>query len=220
MSKKNFNAIGALPDTVQFDIVAMVSSAGGLAAVRHVLEQLPVTFPAAIVIVQHLDPRHRSLMAGILSRHTQLTVKEAEEGDRLSSGHVFLAPPNRHLLVNPDRSLSLSQSELVHFLRPSGDLLFESVAASHKDRAIAVVLTGTGSDGAMGVRAIKKMGGTVVVQDPEHAEFNGMPQAAIATQNVDFILALDDIAEALILLVGSRKQSPHEGPPEDTAGRS
>ena len=210
MSKKNFNAIGALPDTVQFDIVAMVSSAGGLAAVRHVLEQLPVTFPAAIVIVQHLDPRHRSLMAGILSRHTQLTVKEAEEGDRLSSGHVFLAPPNRHLLVNPDRSLSLSQSELVHFLRPSGDLLFESVAASHKDRAIAVVLTGTGSDGAMGVRAIKKMGGTVVVQDPEHAEFNGMPQAAIATQNVDFILALDDIAEALIALVG--KTPTNEGP--------
>ena len=220
MSKKNFNAIGALPDTVQFDIVAMVSSAGGLAAVRHVLEQLPVTFPAAIVIVQHLDPRHRSLMAGILSRHTQLTVKEAEEGDRLSSGHVFLAPPNRHLLVNPDRSLSLSQSELVHFLRPSGDLLFESVAASHKDRAIAVVLTGTGSYGAMGVRAIKKMGGTVVVQDPEHAEFNGMPQAAIATQNVDFILRLDDIAEALILLVGNRSESLHEGPSEDTAGRS
>ncbi|HKN87684.1 MAG TPA: chemotaxis protein CheB [Nitrospiraceae bacterium] len=218
MSKMNFSAIGPPRGTVQFDIVAMVSSAGGLAAVRHVLDHLPAAFPAAIVIVQHLDPRHRSLMAGILSHYTQLTVKEAEEGDRLSAGHVFLAPPNRHLLVNPDRSLSLSQSELVHFLRPSGDLLFESVAASHKDRAIAVVLTGTGTDGAMGVRAIKKMGGTVVVQNPEHAEFNGMPQAAIATQVVDFILPLDDIADALLLLVGN--ESSYEGPVEDNAGRS
>jgi two-component system, chemotaxis family, protein-glutamate methylesterase/glutaminase len=211
-------SVGPRHDTVQFDIVAMVSSAGGLAAVRHVLEDLPATFPAAIVLVQHLDPRHRSLMAGILSRHTQLAVKEAEEGDRLAPGHVFLAPPNRHLLVNPDRSLSLSQSELVHFLRPSGDLLFESVAASHKDRAIAVVLTGTGTDGAMGVRAIKKMGGTVVAQDPKRAEFDGMPQAALATQLVDFILPLDDIAEALILLVGSTPT--HEGPAEEIAGRS
>jgi two-component system, chemotaxis family, protein-glutamate methylesterase/glutaminase len=218
MSKMKFSAIGPHHDTVQFDIVAMVSSAGGLAAVRHVLEHLPAAFPAAIVIVQHLDPRHRSLMAGILSHHTQLAVKEAEEGDRLAPGHVYLAPPNRHLLVNPDRTLSLSQSELVHFLRPSGDLLFESVAASHKDRAIAVVLTGTGSDGAMGVRAIKKMGGTVVTQDPKQAEFNGMPHAAIATQVVDFILPLDDIAEALTLLVGNT--STHEGSTNRITGQS
>jgi two-component system, chemotaxis family, protein-glutamate methylesterase/glutaminase len=209
MSKMTFSPSGPHHHAVQFDIVAMVSSAGGLAAVRHVLEQLPADFPASIVIVQHLDPRHRSLMAGILSRHTQLTVKEAEEGDRLVPGQVWLAPPDRHLLVNPDRSLSLSQSELVHFLRPSGDLLFESVAASYKDRVIAVVLTGTGSDGSMGVRGIKKMGGTVIVQHPENAEFSGMPEAAIATQLVDFILPLDDIAGALVTLVGNR--TTHEG---------
>ncbi len=209
MSKMTFSPSGLHHHAVQFDIVAMVSSAGGLAAVRHVLEHLPADFPASIVIVQHLDPRHRSLMAGILSRHTQLTVKEAEEGDRLVPGQVWLAPPDRHLLVNPDRSLSLSQSELVHFLRPSGDLLFESVAASYKDRVIAVVLTGTGSDGSMGVRGIKKMGGTVIVQHPENAEFSGMPEAAIATQLVDFILPLDDIAGALVTLVGNR--TTHEG---------
>jgi two-component system, chemotaxis family, protein-glutamate methylesterase/glutaminase len=209
MSRMTFSPSGPHHHAVQFDIVAMVSSAGGLAAVRHVLEHLPGDFPASIVIVQHLDPRHRSLMAGILSRHTQLTVKEAEEGDRLVPGQVWLAPPDRHLLVNPDRSLSLSQSELVHFLRPSGDLLFESVAASYKDRVIAVVLTGTGTDGSMGVRGIKKMGGTVIVQHPENAEFSGMPEAAIATQLVDFILPLDDIAGALVTLVGNR--TTHEG---------
>jgi two-component system chemotaxis response regulator CheB len=104
-----------------------------------VLVGLPRDFPAAVVVVQHLDPRHRSLMADILSRSTPLTVKQAEEGDRVLPGITYIAPPNRHLLVNPDGTLSLSQSELVHFVRPSADLLFESVAASFKDRAVAVV---------------------------------------------------------------------------------
>src|SRR5512136_181272 len=162
-----------------FDVVALAASAGGLTAISRILSALPPDFPAAIVIVQHLDPRHRSLMASILSRRTSLQVKQAEEGDSLSPATVYIAPPNRHLLVNPDGTLSLSQSELVHFVRPSADLLFESVAASYQHCAIAVVLTGTGSDGAMGVRAIKKMGGTVICQDEESAEFFGMPGAAI-----------------------------------------
>jgi two-component system chemotaxis response regulator CheB len=217
MSKMKIRPSG-YPKPVQFDIVAMVSSAGGLTAVRHILEHLPGGFLASIVIVQHLDPRHRSLMAEILSRHTVLAVKEAEEGDRLLPGHVTLAPPNRHLLVNPDRSVSLSQSELVHFLRPSGDLLFESVAASYKDRAIAVVLTGTGADGSMGLRGIKKMGGTVLVQHPEDAEFSGMPEAAIATQLVDFVLPLTDIAGALVTLVGNGQT--HEESAGHIAGQS
>jgi len=153
------------------------------------LTGLPSDFPATIVVVQHLDPRHRSLMADTLcvSRRTTLRVKQAEEGDHLASATVYIAPPNRHLLVNPDGSLSLSQSELVHFVRPSADLLFESVAASYKDRAIAVVLTGTGSDGAMGVQAIKKMGGTVIVQDEKTSEFFGMPGAAVHTGCTDFV---------------------------------
>jgi two-component system chemotaxis response regulator CheB len=129
-----------------------------LNALRQVLEELPAEFPAAVVIVQHLDPRHRSLLAGILARHTTLHVKQASEGDRITAAHVYIAPPDHHLLVNPDGSLSLSQSELVHFVRPSADLLFESVAASFRERAIAVVLTGTGSDGTMGVQAIQKNG--------------------------------------------------------------
>jgi two-component system chemotaxis response regulator CheB len=185
-----------------FDVVALVASAGGLAAISRILSALPADFPAAIVIVQHLDPRHRSLMAHILSRRTLLRVKQAEEGDCLSPATVYVAPPNRHLLVNPDGTLSLSQSELVHFVRPSADLLFESIAASYRHRVIAVVLTGTGSDGAMGVQAIKKMGGgTVISQDEESAEFFGMPSAAIQTGAVDFILSLDKISSALVTLV-------------------
>jgi two-component system, chemotaxis family, protein-glutamate methylesterase/glutaminase len=169
-----------------------------------VLAALPEDFPAALVVVQHLDPRHRSLMAEILGKATALPVKEAREGDRLETGRAYIAPPNRHLLVNPDHTLSLTQTELVHFVRPSADLLFESTAASYRERAIAVVLSGSGKDGAMGVKAIKKMGGTVIVQDEKTAEFSGMPEAARETGMVDFVLPLKEIAPALQTLMTGR----------------
>jgi two-component system chemotaxis response regulator CheB len=183
-----------------FEVVAVAASAGGLPAIRQILASLPADFAAGILIVQHLDPSHRSLMAGILARRTVLKVREAEEGDRLSAGTVLVAPPDRHLLLNPDGSISLSESEMVHFLRPSADLLFESVAASRRERAIALVLSGSGSDGAMGVRAIKKTGGTVIIQDKTTSLFFGMPWAAIQTGTADFILPLEEIAGALCSL--------------------
>ena len=200
-SKAKEASESSLSSKPAFEIVALAASAGGLKALSTVLADLPAEFPAAIVVVQHLDPRHRSLMADILSRRTPLLVKQAEEGDKIEPAKVYIAPPNRHLLVNPDGTISLSQSELVHFVRPSADLLFDSAAASYKEKAIAVVLTGTGQDGVMGVQAIKKMGGTVIAQDRETSEFFGMPDAAIRTGSVDFILPLSDIASALISLV-------------------
>jgi two-component system chemotaxis response regulator CheB len=184
-----------------YDIVALAASAGGLRALDRVISALPADFPATVVVVQHLDPRHRSVMHEIIGRHTPLQVLQAEEGQKLTPGTVYLAPPDHHLLVNADATLSLTHTELVHFVRPSADLLFESAAAAYKDRAIAVVLTGTGSDGSMGVQAIKKMGGTVIVQDQEDAEFSGMPAAAIQSGSADFVLALDEIPMALVDLV-------------------
>jgi two-component system, chemotaxis family, protein-glutamate methylesterase/glutaminase len=184
-----------------FDVVAVASSAGGVVALGRVLPALPRDLPAAVVVVQHLDPRHRSLMAEILSRRAAMPVVQAEQGQRAERGTVYIAPPNRHLLVVAGGRLSLSDSEPVHFVRPSADLLFESVAASYRDRAIAVVLTGCGQDGAMGVRAIKRMGGTIIVQDEQTSQFLGMPQAAIRTGDADFILPLDEIAGALVTLV-------------------
>lgn len=129
------------------------------------LTPLPPEFPVPVVIVQHLDPKHSSLMAQILSRRTKLGVKEAENGETIEPGCAYVAPPDRHLLVNRDHTISLTQSELVHFVRPSADLLFESVAAAFGNRAIGVVLTGTGRDGSMGITAVKKMGGTVIAQN-------------------------------------------------------
>jgi two-component system chemotaxis response regulator CheB len=201
-SPKRFHAPAA-----SFDVIGLAASAGGLNALSVVLGCLPTDFPAALVVVQHLDPRHRSLMADILDRRTPLIVRPANEGSSLEQGVVFIAPPNRHLLVNPDGSLSLSQSELVHFVRPSADLLFESLAASYKERAIGVVLTGTGSDGSMGVEAIHKMGGTVIAQDEASAEFFGMPLAAIHTGSVDFVLSLEEIAPALMKLIAGENET-------------
>jgi two-component system chemotaxis response regulator CheB len=184
-----------------FDIVALASSAGGFRALAQVLTLLPADFPVPVVIVQHLDRRHSSLMAQILSRRTKLEVVEAVEGATVEAGCAYVAPPDRHLLINRDRTISLTQTALVHFVRPSADLLFESVAAAFGNRAIGVVLTGTGRDGSMGIGAIKKMGGTVIAQDRGTSEFFGMPGAAIETGNVDLVLPLEDISSALMSLV-------------------
>jgi two-component system, chemotaxis family, protein-glutamate methylesterase/glutaminase len=184
-----------------FEIVALAASAGGLKALSELLGALPADFPAALVVVQHLDPRHRSLMAEILARRTALAVRQASGEDRARPGTVFIAPPDHHLLVEPGGLFSLTRTELVHFSRPSADLLLESVAASYRSRAIGVILSGSGSDGAMGARAIKKTGGTLIVQDPATAEFSGMPAAAQQTGLADFVLPLEEIAGALRTLV-------------------
>ena len=148
-----------------FDIVALAASADGINAIIEILSNLPNDFPAAIVVVKHLAPQYRSFLAEILSRHTLLTVKEAENGEGLQPSVVYIAPPNYHLLVNADRTLSLTQTVKVRFVRPSADILFPSVAESYKERGQAVVLTGADMDGSQGVEAIKKMGGTAIAQD-------------------------------------------------------
>lgn len=187
-----------------YGIVAIGSSAGGITALIRVLGGLPATFPVPVVIVQHLDRRHQTVIADVLGRRAHLPVKLVEHGERATAGTVFVAPPNYHVLVDASGVLTLSSSELVHFLRPSADLLFESVAGSYGSTAIACVLSGTGSDGAMGVSAVKSHGGTVIAEDPELAEFRGMPEAAVATGSVDFVLPLGEIAEVIRGLVEGR----------------
>lgn len=199
-------AKGAKKNGPEIAIVALASSAGGLNALVNVLSALPVDFPVPITVVQHLDPKHPSYLAKILSRRTQLAVKQSEDGEQLRPGMVYVAPPDKHLLVNQDGTISLSHSEMVHFVRPSADLMFESVAASYKTRAIAVVLTGSGQDGAMGIEAIKKMGGTVIAQNEATSEFFGMPGAAIQSGKVDYVLALNEIAPVLLKLVIGAKE--------------
>lgn len=189
------------PQRTPVRLVALAASAGGIHAIGSVLSSLPVDLPAPVVVVQHLAPRHPSHMAAIMGRQTVLDVRQARDGEVLRNGVVYIAPPDRHLLVNTDGSVTLADTELVHFLRPSADLLFESAAAACGPGLVAVVLSGTGEDGAMGVRAVKKMGGVVVVQDEDSAEFTGMPHAAIATGIADRVLDLGDIGPSISELI-------------------
>jgi two-component system chemotaxis response regulator CheB len=180
-----------------YDVLAIASSAGGVTALGTVLAALPKSFPAPVLAVQHLDPRHETIIADVLGRRTALPVKLAEDAEQMQDGAVFVAPPNRHLLVGPDRRLSLTETQLVHFVRPSADLMFESLAGYHGPGVVAVILTGSGEDGAMGVQAVKSRGGTVIVQDPDEAEFSGMPTAALSTNAADFVLSLDEIGPVI-----------------------
>jgi len=186
-----------------YEIVAIAASAGGITALKNVLSELPADFPVPVVVVQHLDPRHRTIIAEVLGRRAKLPVRLAQEGEQAEPGTVYIAPPDRHLLVGAAGMLSLSSSELVHFVRPSADLLFESVAGSYGPRAIACVLTGSGRDGAMGAAAVKSRGGTVIAEDPELAEFKGMPEAAVAAGAVDYVLPLAEIAAVIRGLVAA-----------------
>lgn len=200
MPRKKRSAV-QIPDYSKrrYDVVAMGSSAGGLNALTQVLRSLPKSFPCSIVVVQHLSPEHKSWIANLLGRSAQVKVKQAEHGEIMLPGTVYIAPPDEHLLVGPGK-IQLAHSQLVHFSRPSIDLLFESVAGTYGSRAIGVVLTGSNSDGATGIRAIKEAGGVTIAQDPETAEFRPMPQAAADTGCVDFVLPLEKVGSTLIEL--------------------
>lgn len=188
---------GSAPGDTRGVVIGVAASAGGLAAVTRLVSLLPEDFPAAVALVQHLDPSHASQMAQILSRHTSLRVVQAQEGDPLTPGTIAVAPPGRHLVVGPRGTLGLSDAEAVHFVRPSADVLFTSMADRLGPAGVAVVLTGTGRDGATGVCRVHEVRGTVIVQDPETAEFPGMPSAAVASGCADHVQDLDAIPSLL-----------------------
>jgi two-component system chemotaxis response regulator CheB len=204
----------AAPATRSFPVIAMAASEGGLKALSVILGGLPADFPAAIAIVMHLSPDHKSILAEILDSRSYLEVKQARTGDFLCQSCVFVAPPNQHLLVAKDGRLKLSSSaaEKVHHARPSAEPLFASVAAVYKRNAIAVVLTGGDGDGSFGVQIIKDQGGMVIAQDRPTSENFSMPETSIETGDVDLILPLDEIASKLIELVGAGKERKNVRP--------
>jgi two-component system chemotaxis response regulator CheB len=183
----------------------MAASVGGLNALSVILSGLPANFPAAIAIVMHLSPDHKSILAEILDRRTHLEVRQAKTGDFLCLSCVFVAPPNHHLFVAKDGRLKLSSSasEKVHHARPSAEPLFASVADVYEANSIAVVLTGGDGDGSFGVQIIKEKGGMVIAQDRPTSQDFSMPETSIKTGDVDFILPLEEIAPKLIELVGA-----------------
>lgn len=179
-------------------VVAIAASAGGVEAIGRVTAGLPADLPAAVLVLQHVAEGHRSHLVEILRRRTDLEVDEASDGATLRPGAVYVAPSSVHLLVAADRRLALSHAGRRHSVRPSADLLFRSLAAACGARAVAVVLSGSGRDGADELGAVKAAGGWVIAQDAGTARFFGMPSAAIASGYVDQVLPIEDVPAAVV----------------------
>jgi two-component system chemotaxis response regulator CheB len=182
----------------QYQAVVIGTSAGGLTALTKLLTAFPATYSLPIIVVQHLHPLQDNLFVENLDRTSALIVKEADEKESIEAGHAYFAPPNYHLLIEDDRTFSLSVDAKVNYARPAIDVLFASAVDVYGPRLIGVILTGANDDGTQGLRWIKDRGGLTIVQDPETAEVPFMPRAAIAATQVDHILALPEIARLLI----------------------
>ena len=190
----------------RYDVIAIGASAGGLFALSEVLRHLPADFPATVLIVQHLSPRHKSHLSELLGHVTALAVCEASDGVPLMAAMAYVAPRDEHLVVK-DGVLRLVHSEAVRFVRPSIDLLFESVAQQYGDRAVGVILSGALRDGTRGVQCIKEAGGVTLAEDPSDAEFPSMPLSAVSTGCVDRVLPLAEMGPALISLCSGEPNS-------------
>jgi two-component system, chemotaxis family, protein-glutamate methylesterase/glutaminase len=182
-------------------VLAIVSSVGGLAALRRVLEVLPAELPASVVVLQHADPSRASQLANLLDAIGTLPVADAHDGAALAPGSVMVAPSGFHTLITRDRTIALVRSGKHPPSRPSADLLLASLAVAVGRDAIAVVLTGFGHDGAAGATAIKRLGGTLIASSLATSQAPSMPEAAIDTGQVDHVLPLEEIGAALVRLV-------------------
>jgi two-component system chemotaxis response regulator CheB len=187
-----------------FPIVALVCSAGGLDALTQVLTDLPADLPAAVIVLQHQSPDHRSDLAVLLDNRTSLPVDPARDGGPLLPGRVYVAPSGQHTVVAADETIALVPSGALPPYRPSADLLLTSLAVSFGERVIAVVLTGRGNDAATGASLVHRFGGTVIACTVATSAQSDMPQATIdRVHHVDHVTALDEVAELLRSLVAA-----------------
>jgi two-component system chemotaxis response regulator CheB len=184
-----------------YGLVVIAASAGGIPALRQVLSSLPAGFALPVAVVQHRTTRMRDLLPGVLARWSTLPVKPAAAGQPILPGTVYVARPDVHLIVNPDRTFGMTDGRKIRFVRSSANPLLTS-AARELGPIIGVVLSGSGSDASDGVQAVKSAAGVVLVQDEATAQYYGMPSAAISTRVVDRVLPIDRIGLALVELAG------------------
>ena len=183
-------------ESVDFPVVALGASAGGLDAFKKFFDALPANSGMAFVLIQHLDPTHESLMVNLLAGHTRMKVLQATDRMRLARDHVYLIPPGAYLAIN-DGILRLSKPLERHGARMPFDFFLRSLAAACGERAICAILSGTGTDGSLGLKAVKEKGGLVIVQDPEEAAFDGMPRSAIMSGGADLVLTVAKMPNAI-----------------------
>lgn len=195
---------GRLKVMDQWEAVVIGVSAGGLKALATILAYLPADYSIPVIIVQHLLEGSDSFLVDYLNEQVSIRVKEAMDKETIRPGFVYVAPPGYHLLIEDDRIFSLSIDPKVNYSRPSIDVLFDSAAFVYQEKCLGIILTGANRDGSEGLRHIKMNGGQAIIQDPETAEYNMMPLAAMSAVKADHILALDEIGMYLLKLKPSK----------------
>ena len=193
---------GALDNLLQtrvsaLEAVVVGASAGGVQALLRLFAGLGADFRLPIITVLHLPDDRRSQLAEVFQQRLGIRVKEADDKENLQGGTLYFAASGYHLLVELDRSFSLSREEPLHFSRPSIDVLFESAAEVYGAALLGILLTGANADGAKGLATIHQCGGLTVVQDPKDAQVPTMPEAALALHRADFVLPLSGIQALL-----------------------
>jgi two-component system, chemotaxis family, protein-glutamate methylesterase/glutaminase len=181
------------------DIIVVGASAGGLPALRDLVNALPADLPAAVFVVMHVTPYHRSALPQILGRAGPLPASHATHGARIVSGRIYVAPPDYHLLVRPG-VMELARTARENRTRPAIDPLFRSAARAYGPRVAGVILSGTLGDGTVGLMSIKGYGGVALVQDPEEVQYTGMAQRAIEFAEIDQVLPAREIGSRLAIL--------------------
>lgn len=181
------------------DIIVIGASAGGVEALSQIVRSLPPDLPAAIFIVLHIAPHGISVLPSILNRRSALRASHPEDGTEIEYGHVYIAPPDLHLLVERGH-IHLARGPRENRHRPAVDPLFRSAARAYNRRVVGVILSGALDDGTAGLSAVKQRGGLAIVQDPEEALYDGMPRSAIENVEVDYVLPLKEIVSVLVKL--------------------
>jgi two-component system chemotaxis response regulator CheB len=187
---------------MKYEAIVIGVSSGGMITLNTILRHLPSDFALSIIIVQHQHPESDDFIAKFLDARCSLTVKQADEKESILPGVIYITPPNYHLMIEEDRTFSLTIDKRVHYARPSIDILFETAADVFGEKLVGIILTGANEDGNHGLRKIKESGGLTIVQDPDTAEVDTMPKAAIASTKVDYILPLEKIGLFICTLYG------------------
>jgi|SRR5665647_773274 len=183
---------------MRYEAIVIGVSSGGMNAMKVIFSLLPKGFSIPVIIVQHVSAHSNNQWIKLLNDKSNLYIKEADEKEKIENGTIYIAPANYHLMIEKNKTFSLTIDERVNYARPSIDVLFESAAEVYKDKLIGVILTGSNADGTAGLKRIKEYGGLTIVQDPATAESNYMPASAIAAIKPDYILSLVDITDLLI----------------------
>jgi two-component system chemotaxis response regulator CheB len=183
-----------------YSAVVIGASAGGLHALTTILEELPIDYRLPVLVVQHRSKDERGLLEEILQDKCSIRVLQANEKEVITNGTVYLAPPDYHLLVEQDKTFSLTSDDKVNYSRPSIDVLFETAAEVYRDKLVGIILTGANSDGRRGIETIRNFHGLTIAQDPREAEFPVMPLASINSGAVEKVFNLVEIKSFLLSL--------------------